>query len=188
MPRPVHPPRKDGNERLCRAPNCDNIKRTGTTMCTRHLAERYYSKERMIKSSDRDEQGRKYCYGCSGWHPVTEYHKGGKGRPDGLRARCKACSSVEYKARNYGIGKDRLKELLQEQQGACAICGDTEMGTRWAVDHDHSCCPTTKSCGTCVRGILCVPCNTAMGILGDNVTGVMRAVTYLRRYEESVVG
>lgn len=30
------------------------------------------------------------------------------------------------------------------------------------VDHDHKCCSGDKSCGKCVRGILCPGCNTGM--------------------------
>jgi hypothetical protein len=44
---------------------------------------------------------------------------------------------------------------------------------RFCVDHCHE----TKK----VRGLLCSPCNRAIGQLGDTVQGVQRALTYLQR-------
>lgn len=74
--------------------------------------------------------------------------------------------------RAYGLTAIEYLELLQRQGGRCAIC------RRWArqrlvVDHDHG----TGS----IRGLLCTPCNAGIGMLGDSVSGIMRAVDYLRR-------
>jgi hypothetical protein len=43
-----------------------------------------------------------------------------------------------------------------------------EEGVRICVDHDHACCPkqvkaTAKTCGKCIRGLLCFRCNTSLG-------------------------
>jgi len=40
------------------------------------------------------------------------------------------------------------------------------------IDHDH----TTGV----VRGVLCKPCNTGLGLLGDSEEGLSRALDYLR--------
>lgn len=45
---------------------------------------------------------------------------------------------------------------------ACAVCGDS---SKPQIDHDHNCCPGARSCGKCVRDILCISCNTLIGKL-----------------------
>lgn len=66
----------------------------------------------------------------------------------------------------YNITPERYDEMLEEQGGTCAICPATEAGNagrRFSVDHDHACCPGPRSCGQCVRGLLCLRCNNSLG-------------------------
>jgi hypothetical protein len=57
--------------------------------------------------------------------------------------------------------------MLESQEYACAMGGEPFVdGQSVCIDHDHACCPEEKrSCGRCVRGLLCVSCNTALGII-----------------------
>lgn len=81
-------------------------------------------------------------------------------------------------AAHYGLTTDAFDALLQKQNGGCAICQTQEMD-RCAVDHDHSCCGGSKTCGKCIRGILCYPCNTALGLFKDSAKSLARALDYL---------
>lgn len=82
----------------------------------------------------------------------------------------------------YGITVDDYNSRLAAQGGGCAICSAApEEGKRLAVDHDHRCCPGRRSCGACVRGLLCRHCNLALGQFGDDPARVAQAAQYLTR-------
>lgn len=91
---------------------------------------------------------------------------------------------LNYRYRNlYGLTLEAYESLLASQGGGCAICGLVpEEGTpRLAVDHDHACCPTRKrSCGECVRGLLCSNCNRGLGYFKDQQALLARASEYLK--------
>lgn len=82
----------------------------------------------------------------------------------------------------YGMTPADLADLLARQGGVCAICRTPEPGGqgKWHIDHDHACCPgKTRSCGTCVRGLLCVRCNMALGLFHDSLHRLRNAIRYL---------
>lgn len=89
----------------------------------------------------------------------------------------------------YRLSLEGYKKLLHEQGGTCAICKSPSpadiRASRFHVDHDHACCPGDKSCGKCVRGLLCRGCNTALGNFGDDPDRLIAAAAYLmsRRLE-----
>jgi hypothetical protein len=67
--------------------------------------------------------------------------------------------------RTYGL---TLEQWAAYGAVACDLCGDP---LRWSgygrrlfhIDHDHAHCPAGKGCIDCVRGVLCLNCNTAEG-------------------------
>lgn len=90
----------------------------------------------------------------------------------------------------FNLSKDQFEAILSRQDGCCAICHSAEPGGRtgrWMVDHDHKCCPGVKSCGRCVRGLLCVRCNLGLGGFGDDPDALLQAVKYLRAHEDRLV-
>lgn len=78
----------------------------------------------------------------------------------------------------YGLAEGDYQRLYEAQGGRCAICQRATGKTkRLAVDHDHACCPGKTSCGLCVRGLLCGPCNQTIGRLP--MGSLERALAYL---------
>lgn len=72
---------------------------------------------------------------------------------------------------------EQFEAMLSAQGGVCAICQAGEGVLQ--VDHDHSCCAGQRSCGSCVRGLLCAKCNTAVAFFGDDPARIRRAIAYL---------
>lgn len=71
--------------------------------------------------------------------------------------------------KKYNLTLEQYEALWQKQDGKCGICGlpETPETRRLQVDHDHSCCPGGGSCGECVRGLLCLRCNTKLGFVEE---------------------
>lgn len=87
----------------------------------------------------------------------------------------------------HGILPEQYDALLTSQGGCCAICQRDEPGGRsgrWHIDHDHICCSGKKSCGRCIRGLLCASCNMALGLFRDNPGLLVNAVAYLGRFRD----
>jgi hypothetical protein len=99
---------------------------------------------------------------------ALETHRKGKAAPRVRReidptapARWRRTSRL----RGYGMTHEAFAQLLNDQGNACGMCREvfTEDSVIF-VDHDHGCCAEEKrSCGQCVRGLLCLRCNTGLG-------------------------
>lgn len=178
-----------GNAWVCSLPTFQ-----GNDLCKKHWYQQYAGRELspvvQVESSYRDSAGRKHCYVCDAWLDPSEFESTpvSTRRSDGLRASCRLCHSMS----GYGITGADYRRMLADQDGACAVCRTSEPGTnsnsvikRFAVDHDHACCPqSSKSCGKCVRGLLCRSCNVALGTTRDNVDTLIHMIEYLIQYKD----
>lgn len=100
-------------------------------------------------------------------------------KPDGARG-CKVCNNASRRRVMYGTEPEDIRRMLEEQQNCCLICEVEFTAERPPhVDHDHSCCPGKKSCGDCVRGLLCNNCNNGLGRFKDSVKSLRAAIAYL---------
>lgn len=69
----------------------------------------------------------------------------------------------------YGLTLKQVEKMKLAQHNLCAIC--LEEPNIWHIDHDHS---TNK-----VRGMLCGPCNMALGLFKDDINNMQKAIEYL---------
>lgn len=139
----------------------------------------------------------KTCIKCEIEKDISEYHKN-KLASDGLHTYCKTCRNVKEKTGSkYGRAVLSTKEYNRQRQifhkygltieqydamlsQPCGACGDVAT----TVDHDHACCPTVRTCGKCIRGVLCHRCNLLEGKLSANKDRVVAIMNYLSRYGE----
>lgn len=84
-----------------------------------------------------------------------------------------------WKLKKYGLSVPVYDKMLKRFNGCCWICLKLPpRGRSLAIDHCHS---TGK-----VRGLLCTPCNYAIGMLRDDPATVRRAHVYLSRRDKLV--
>ena len=74
----------------------------------------------------------------------------------------------------YNISVEVYDNMLTNQGNTCKICGidSCKTGKAFAVDHCHT---TNK-----IRGLLCSNCNTALGLMSDDVARMKKAIKYLK--------
>ncbi len=91
-------------------------------------------------------------------------------RPDHY-AKLTRAGHARRRDERYGLREGQYDAMFALQEGKCAICDKPESGRRLAVDHHH---------GTgAVRGLLCLNCNVALGMLADDATVLRAAARYL---------
>jgi hypothetical protein len=80
--------------------------------------------------------------------------------------------AVRYKRqRKYGLTDAEYQALRDAQDGCCAICRRELVPGQTAIDHNHA--------TAAVRGLLCMACNGAIGLLGDSSERLRFAADYL---------
>lgn len=83
---------------------------------------------------------------------------------------------LKYK---YGLAIEDLMRALESQGGGCAICSENlpdllaynNRRRGYAIDHNHK--------DGRFRGILCLPCNSMLGMSKDSANLLRRAASYL---------
>jgi hypothetical protein len=146
------------------------------TYCRECFADIYRAKREAAGHVTRPKDvpaGHKFCRGCEQVLPLEKWPQRKNSR-DGVATRCRACTSQRDRARNlsakYGLSTTDVDERVSQQGGRCAIC---QQAAAVHVDHEHA--------SGAIRGILCFPCNAAIGHLRDDPQIVRRAADYLEQ-------
>ena len=85
-----------------------------------------------------------------------------------------AANNKKHRQYRYGLTVEDIAKLFALQNGRCALCEkelQIEATGKWVVDHNHQ---TGK-----IRGVLCYPCNVALGQFQDDPRMLIRAIEYL---------
>ena len=92
-----------------------------------------------------------------------------------ISAKARYCSETCQKRANVVMGRgltpEQYRDLLREQSNACRCCGDF-FGEEIHVDHRHS--------DNVIRGLLCMDCNLAAGLVLDDPERALALATYMR--------
>ena len=123
----------------------------------------------------------KTCSKCSIEKNLTEFNGNTSGTDafdkNGYRLRRSECSVCTKKANKSKIeAKNKAKELgipFEAPIGTlCGICNKSSSNrNKMVFDHCHE--------KNIFRGYLCDSCNRSIGVLGDNIDGIIRVFNYL---------
>jgi len=134
-----------------------------------------------INSITRGGEGKLYvndqklCSHCKEYKLLNEFHQYNDNL---LHSTCKKCSKIKseiyhkniYRFHKYNITQTDYNKLIKIQENKCAIC--LKITDNLYIDHCHS----NKN----VRGLLCQKCNSAIGLLDDNIETLINAIKYLK--------
>jgi hypothetical protein len=126
------------------------------------------SRKRGVKSTCKDchnEYYRNY------WKQKPDQYKKHKDR---VKINDKAYKGRAFQ--RHHLTKDQYMALYDKYNGMCWICKIKEVEV---IDHDHSCCSGSYSCGECVRGLLCTKCNVTLGNVNENLDTLYEMINYL---------
>lgn len=83
----------------------------------------------------------------------------------------------------YSLTPEQFQLMFDKYEGCCYICGIkpeplSNGNSGLQIDHDHSCCfGAGRTCGKCIRGLLCFSCNRMLGSLEKK--NIKRVLDYL---------
>ena len=119
----------------------------------------------------------KTCTKCKETKTLDGFHTDKKGK-FGKHSKCKICRNIQcseiQKFSKYGITPEKHQEMRDFSNNTCYVCkkpGSDAWNKSLCIDHCHT---TGK-----VRGLLCNPCNVALGCVTDCPERLQGLIDYL---------
>lgn len=113
------------------------------------------------------------CRDCGKYYPGARVQRCEDCRGRAAAAHDPVRSRARFIKRLYGLEDGEYEALVVAQDGKCLICESVPDTGLLYVDHDH----VSEE----VRGLLCMQCNSGLGLFKDDAKILTRAVWYLRR-------
>lgn len=153
------------------------ITSTASKTCTKCMALKDVSE--FYKQSSKAGALHSWCRDCCR-QKQREYRSSDAGKLRDQIRKAEGKTAEATRKYRYGLTRDDIHRMLADQSYKCAICTDAIGFSDVNVDHDHSCCPDrNKTCGDCVRSLLCKPCNLMLGYASDQPARLLAAAAYL---------
>ena len=142
-----------------------NTSKDGFQYCCKQC-DSLRNKKQYIQNFEANKQRRKDYY-RNNKEKLKEYN----------RERYKKHSEIGVNSRfkrEYKISLEDYNNLLFKQKNSCGICliDKNNYKQRFSVDHNHK----TGN----VRGLLCIKCNSGLGMFQENLTLFNNAMEYLK--------
>lgn len=177
------------------------LRGTACVACSNARQREFWEENRAYLLQNRhDTVKEKRCRDCGKVLPAEEFYYNGRYRS----SVCRACTlkkrkdgwiknkekrnktrrggytplkNKDYVLRSkYGMSLDEYNNRLVNQNSKCAICGSEDPKGKggFVVDHCHS--------TGAVRGLLCSPCNLAVGLTYESVSTLEAMIRYLQKH------
>jgi hypothetical protein len=137
---------------------------------------RDFLEQMRVTEAEMEAQGKRTCDVCFQWRHSSEFSV----RKDETTDVCKMCTNLkQLVSRHADLNVTAYQSALAL---GCETCGSFD---NLAIDHDHGCCPSQRSCRKCRRGVLCYRCNSGVGLFRDSTTALRACADYLDRHAGS---
>jgi len=127
----------------------------------------HYQKNKENLKNNPDSLEKRKCY-------LRQYTKNNKNKIKKYKCRAKEYQRNINLKKRYNITEETFQKLVEEQKSCCAIC--TEKIENLFIDHCHK---TGK-----IRSLLCHKCNTAIGLLNEDINIMQNAIDYIFKHKK----